>query len=159
MTTRRCRCNVGLLAEREGFEPSDPVSQVNSLAVSPIRPLSHLSRVKHPSKATDWRTSEERHTSPPEPRTHLGHTLDRTRSRSTRRGNAQTGHARLFGWRHCRHERQRCFRPAESVKDPAQGQQSVAAPVRDRSALAQLNDAYALIDHFDSPAVFTAATA
>ena len=30
-------------AEREGFEPSDPVSQVNSLAVSPIRPLSHLS--------------------------------------------------------------------------------------------------------------------
>ena len=31
-------------AEREGFEPSDPVSQVNSLAVSPIRPLSHLSR-------------------------------------------------------------------------------------------------------------------
>ena len=32
------------LAEREGFEPSDPGSQVNSLAVSPIRPLSHLSR-------------------------------------------------------------------------------------------------------------------
>jgi hypothetical protein len=32
-------------AEREGFEPSDPVSQVNSLAVSPIRPLSHLSRL------------------------------------------------------------------------------------------------------------------
>ena len=31
-------------AEREGFEPSDPVSQVNSLAVSPIRPLSHLSK-------------------------------------------------------------------------------------------------------------------
>ena len=31
-------------AEREGFEPSDPVSQVNSLAVSPIRPLSHLSQ-------------------------------------------------------------------------------------------------------------------
>ena len=30
-------------AEEEGFEPSDPVSQVNSLAVSPIRPLSHLS--------------------------------------------------------------------------------------------------------------------
>ena len=30
-------------AEREGFEPSDPVTQVNSLAVSPIRPLSHLS--------------------------------------------------------------------------------------------------------------------
>ena len=30
-------------AEREGFEPSDPVSQINSLAVSPIRPLSHLS--------------------------------------------------------------------------------------------------------------------
>ena len=33
----------GHRAEREGFEPSDPVSQVNSLAVSPIRPLSHLS--------------------------------------------------------------------------------------------------------------------
>ena len=33
----------GSRAEREGFEPSDPVSQVNSLAVSPIRPLSHLS--------------------------------------------------------------------------------------------------------------------
>jgi site-specific DNA recombinase len=32
------------LAEREGFEPSDPVTQVNSLAVNPIRPLSHLSR-------------------------------------------------------------------------------------------------------------------
>jgi hypothetical protein len=31
------------MAEREGFEPSDPVTQVNSLAVSPIRPLSHLS--------------------------------------------------------------------------------------------------------------------
>ena len=30
-------------AERGGFEPPDPVSQVNSLAVSPIRPLSHLS--------------------------------------------------------------------------------------------------------------------
>ena len=30
-------------AEREGFEPSDPVTQVNSLAVNPIRPLSHLS--------------------------------------------------------------------------------------------------------------------
>src|SRR5664280_1008763 len=30
-------------AEREGFDPSDPVTQVNSLAVSPIRPLSHLS--------------------------------------------------------------------------------------------------------------------
>src|SRR5580698_3868469 len=37
------------LAEREGFEPSDPVSQVNSLAVSPIRPLSHLSRVSDPT--------------------------------------------------------------------------------------------------------------
>jgi hypothetical protein len=35
--------NFDNLAEREGFEPSDPVSQVNSLAVSPIRPLSHLS--------------------------------------------------------------------------------------------------------------------
>ncbi len=33
-------------AEREGFEPSDPVSQVNSLAVSPIRPLSHLSEAE-----------------------------------------------------------------------------------------------------------------
>ena len=32
-------------AEREGFEPSDRVPPVNSLAVSPIRPLSHLSRV------------------------------------------------------------------------------------------------------------------
>ncbi len=30
-------------AEREGFEPSDPVTQVKSLAVTPIRPLSHLS--------------------------------------------------------------------------------------------------------------------
>ena len=34
---------TALAAEREGFEPSDPVTQVNSLAVSPIRPLSHLS--------------------------------------------------------------------------------------------------------------------
>ena len=34
---------AGQAAEREGFEPSDPVSPVNSLAVSPIRPLSHLS--------------------------------------------------------------------------------------------------------------------
>ena len=34
-------------AEREGFEPSDPVTQVNSLAVSPIRPLSHLSVPVH----------------------------------------------------------------------------------------------------------------
>ena len=33
------------LAEREGFEPSDRVSPVNSLAVSPIRPLSHLSNL------------------------------------------------------------------------------------------------------------------
>jgi hypothetical protein len=31
------------VAEREGFEPSDEFSLVNSLAVSPIRPLSHLS--------------------------------------------------------------------------------------------------------------------
>ena len=38
------RPNPQVTAEREGFEPSDPVSQVNSLAVSPIRPLSHLSR-------------------------------------------------------------------------------------------------------------------
>ncbi len=30
-------------AEKEGFEPSDQVSPVNSLAVSPIRPLSHFS--------------------------------------------------------------------------------------------------------------------
>ena len=30
-------------AERQGFEPWEPVSQLNSLAVSPIRPLSHLS--------------------------------------------------------------------------------------------------------------------
>ena len=30
-------------AEREGFEPSEQVSPLNSLAVSPIRPLSHLS--------------------------------------------------------------------------------------------------------------------
>ncbi len=35
-------------AEREGFEPSDPVTQVNSLAVSPIRPLSHLSLPPQP---------------------------------------------------------------------------------------------------------------
>ena len=32
-------------AERQGFEPWEPVSQLNSLAVSPIRPLSHLSSV------------------------------------------------------------------------------------------------------------------
>ena len=39
-------------AEREGFEPSDPVTQVNSLAVNPIRPLSHLSQISslgHPA--------------------------------------------------------------------------------------------------------------
>jgi hypothetical protein len=45
------------LAEREGFEPSDPVTQVNSLAVNPIRPLSHLSRLQslgHPA-AAHWR--------------------------------------------------------------------------------------------------------
>ncbi len=35
------------LAEREGFEPSDPHYQVNSLAVSPIRPLWHLSVTHH----------------------------------------------------------------------------------------------------------------
>jgi hypothetical protein len=49
---RRCRSRQGIaardfarhpLAEREGFEPSDEISLVNSLAVSPIRPLSHLS--------------------------------------------------------------------------------------------------------------------
>jgi hypothetical protein len=39
---------TGPTAEREGFEPSDPVSQVNSLAVSPIRPLSHLSKGLEP---------------------------------------------------------------------------------------------------------------
>jgi hypothetical protein len=33
-------------AEREGFEPSEPVTRLNSLAVSPIRPLSHLSGLK-----------------------------------------------------------------------------------------------------------------
>jgi hypothetical protein len=32
-------------AEREGFEPSDGFEPVNSLAVSPIRPLSHLSSI------------------------------------------------------------------------------------------------------------------
>jgi hypothetical protein len=37
-------------AEKEGFEPSDQVSPVNSLAVSPIRPLSHFS-VHVPSMA------------------------------------------------------------------------------------------------------------
>ena len=36
--------SAGWSAEREGFEPSDRVPPVNSLAVSPIRPLSHLSR-------------------------------------------------------------------------------------------------------------------
>ena len=39
-----------LLAERGGFEPPDPVSQVNSLAVSPIRPLSHLSVTSNASR-------------------------------------------------------------------------------------------------------------
>ena len=39
-----CPCvTMTTLAEREGFEPSDPVTQVKSLAVTPIRPLSHLS--------------------------------------------------------------------------------------------------------------------
>ena len=38
-TRRDCVARV----EREGFEPSDPVSLVNALAVRPIRPLSHLS--------------------------------------------------------------------------------------------------------------------
>gem|GEM_PF-5071753 len=33
-----------ILAERVGFEPTDRVSPVKSLAVTPIRPLSHLSR-------------------------------------------------------------------------------------------------------------------
>jgi hypothetical protein len=33
----------GYVAEKEGFEPSDPVSQVPSLAVRSIRPLSHFS--------------------------------------------------------------------------------------------------------------------
>ncbi len=51
-TARPCRSHQGIaardcarhpLAEREGFEPSDEISLVNSLAVSPIRPLSHLS--------------------------------------------------------------------------------------------------------------------
>ena len=31
-----------------GFEPTDPVSQVKSLAVTPIRPLSHLSVKPNP---------------------------------------------------------------------------------------------------------------
>jgi hypothetical protein len=35
---------TGYVAEKEGFEPSDPVSQVPSLAVRSIRPLSHFSR-------------------------------------------------------------------------------------------------------------------
>ena len=39
-------------AEREGFEPSEPVSQLNSLAVSPIRPLSHLSA--HNLRGMGW---------------------------------------------------------------------------------------------------------
>jgi hypothetical protein len=39
------RAEPSNLAEKEGFEPSDPVSQANSLAVSPIRPLSHFSRI------------------------------------------------------------------------------------------------------------------
>ena len=42
-------------AEREGFEPSDPVTQVNSLAVSPIRPLSHLSLPLRPKLAYHFR--------------------------------------------------------------------------------------------------------
>ena len=39
--------NTGKLyyTERLGFEPRDPVSQVNSLAVSCFRPLSHLSKL------------------------------------------------------------------------------------------------------------------
>ena len=40
------------VAEKEGFEPSDPVSQVNSLAVSPIRPLSHFSTLGEPNSQT-----------------------------------------------------------------------------------------------------------
>ncbi len=42
------------LAERGGFEPPDPVSQVNSLAVSPIRPLSHLSVSFKRSRPRPW---------------------------------------------------------------------------------------------------------
>ena len=37
-------------AERGGFEPPDPASRVNSLAVSPIRPLSHLSLAPPPAR-------------------------------------------------------------------------------------------------------------
>ena len=33
------------ISERLGFEPRDPIAQVNSLAVSCFRPLSHLSRI------------------------------------------------------------------------------------------------------------------
>ena len=43
LTRERSKFALKKRAEREGLEPSDPVSQVNSLAVSPIRPLSHLS--------------------------------------------------------------------------------------------------------------------
>ena len=44
------RHGQGQIAEREGFEPSDGLYPVNSLAVSPIRPLSHLSFDNHSSR-------------------------------------------------------------------------------------------------------------
>jgi hypothetical protein len=36
-----------LLAERVGFEPTDLVSQVKRFRVAPVRPLWHLSVLKH----------------------------------------------------------------------------------------------------------------
>jgi hypothetical protein len=41
---------VAKLAEKEGFEPSDPLAEVPSLAVRWIRPLSHFSIPGYPER-------------------------------------------------------------------------------------------------------------
>ena len=61
MSLRLCRGDyfveaARLRAERVGFEPTDPVSQVKSLAVTPIRPLSHLSVPICRQFPTDWKS-------------------------------------------------------------------------------------------------------
>ena len=48
-----------LPAEKQGFEPWVPVSQDNSLAVSPIRPLSHFSQPAN-RQAKVWHIANDR---------------------------------------------------------------------------------------------------
>ena len=86
-TQRRRR----ILAEREGFEPSDPVSQVNSLAVSPIRPLSHLSRTDQSKLPSRARATADRSGSARPPRgLRVSGRYGRSRRRGRRTGSSPT---------------------------------------------------------------------